>query len=86
MTPFVEVMNRRNVHTPTAVNDFTFITNSLAVGASSSNKRVNSNSGLNDDHTNAIADDVMKKIASEMGLVGTDELNLFEDYANLPKT
>jgi hypothetical protein len=79
-------MSRRNLHTPSLANDFTFITNSLAGGTAISNKKVNINSGLNDVHTNAIADDVMKKIASEMGLVETDELNLFEEYATLPKT
>jgi hypothetical protein len=76
----------------TQIPDLTFITNSIAAGnvASMSMNRPSTTSAhvnaLKESDTNAIADDVMKKIASEMGLIGVADLKLFEDYVNLPST
>jgi Leucine-rich repeat (LRR) protein len=92
-TPFVDAMNTRRVGAQSpggqVGGDFTFITNSLVTSSQTLNSphgKKTHISGLREDDTNAIADDVMKKVASEMGLVGTNELALFDDYATLPKT
>jgi hypothetical protein len=81
ITPFVESQILKKPSTAEIVTDFTFITNSLhnnTIGAMIGKKSVH------DDETNEIADDVMKKIAKEMGLIGIEELDLFQDYVNIP--
>jgi hypothetical protein len=80
ITPFIESQISKKPSTAEIVTDFTFITNSLHNNATG----VSGKKSLHEDETNEIADDVMKKIAKEMGLIGIEELNLFQDYVNIP--
>lgn len=70
--------------------DLTFITGSIAVNnihhtQSGKNIAVGM-SALNEADRDAIADEVMKKVASEMGLINPRDIQLLEEYATLPPT
>lgn len=89
-------MSQKKLHyssSSSLVPDFTFLTNSLAAGTYNPNTSLSKgitsssalySSALNESDTNAIADDVMKKVASEMGLVNEEDLQFFQSYTNIP--
>lgn len=65
--------NRKAVHSSGQVHDFTFITGGATT--SSLGKTQKDAEEVDD------ADEVMQKIALEMGLIGSEELELFQEYA-----
>lgn len=97
-TLFAEAMAHRkqqsaipNSNSSTALQpDLTFITGSIAVNNihhTQSGKNVGVGiSALNEADRDAIADEVMKKVASEMGLINPVDIQLLEEYATLPPT
>jgi hypothetical protein len=70
----------------TALPDFTFITNSIAASNFAANNVHVSQRGDSGGGLDGIADGVMQKVAQEMGLLDTEELQIFEQYTKLPPT
>ena len=71
--------------------DLTFITGAIAMNnihhsQSGKNIGVVGISALNEADRDAIADEVMKKVASEMGLINPLDIQILEEYAKLPPT
>ncbi len=66
----------------TAVPDFTFITNSLAPSNQSAG-HINLGGAIEYADTDGLADDVMMKVANEMGLLNPEDLQILEEYAHL---
>jgi len=73
--------------------DNTFLTNLNALPSSNASTGSLSTTGhimakkdnlLNEDDTNAIADEVMQKVVKEMNLVATEDFDLLEEYIKLP--
>ena len=81
-----------NSNSSTALQpDLTFITGSIAVNnihhtQSGKNVGVVGISAINEADRDAIADEVMKKVASEMGLINPMDIQILEEYAKLPPT
>jgi hypothetical protein len=81
---FAEAMHaqKKPVYAPPTQTDYipdlTFLTNAGAGDAESSNDA--------DQNTDAIADDVMQRVAAEMGILNSAELMRMRDRAKLPLT
>ena len=71
--------SRKMLQSSIQSTDFTFITSGGAVNAGTMKKEKVSREKQHDDD----ADVVMQKIAWEMGLIKSDELELFENYTNI---